>query len=116
MKISAQKLTVEHIRNVLEQHLADLEQLGVRRLGVFGSVTRGDTTPESDIDFLVEFQPGRKTYRNFIRLAYLLEDLLGRRVELVTPEGLSPHIGPHILKEVQYVIELPERIPVAHSG
>jgi len=55
------------------------------------------------VDLLVEFKTGRKTFDAFIQLAFLLEDLLERRVELVTPESLSPHIGPHILKEVKYV-------------
>lgn len=44
------------------------------------------------------------TFDNFMGLAFLLDDLLGRRVELVTPESLSPHIGPHILREVKHVL------------
>jgi hypothetical protein len=51
----------------------------------------------------VEFESGRKTFDNFIQVAWFLEELFGRRVELVTPEALSPYIGPHILREVEYV-------------
>ena len=72
-------------------------------MGLFGSFARGNQKPESDVDLLVEFDPDRKTFDNFMGLAFLLEDLLERRVELVTPEALSPHIGPRILKEVEYV-------------
>ncbi len=47
--------------------------------------------------------PGKKSFDNFLELCFFLEDLLGRRVEALTPESLSPHIGPRILDEVQYV-------------
>jgi hypothetical protein len=60
----------------------------------------------SDIDILVEFMPEKHTFDNFMEVAFLLEELLGRKVELVTTEALSPHIGPHILREVA-------RVPIA---
>lgn len=65
---------------------------------------------ESDIDLLVEFEPGKKTFDNFIHLIFLLEDNLKRRVELVTPESLSPHLRPYLLKEVEYVPLLQRQI------
>lgn len=71
--------------------------------GFFGSFVGGDQSPQSDIDLLVEFEQGRKTFDSFIHLCFLLEELLRRRVELVTPESLSPYIKPHILKQVEYV-------------
>jgi len=52
---------------------------------------------------LVEFEAGQKTFDHFMGLSFFLEELLQRRVELVTPEGLSPYIGPYILQEVQYI-------------
>jgi hypothetical protein len=69
---------------------------------VFGSFVRGQQRPESDIDLLVEFEPERKSFDVFMGLSFFLEDVLQRRVELVTIESLSPYIGPHILKEVEY--------------
>jgi len=87
----------------LRQHRADLRALGVRRLGLFGSFVRDAVTDDSDVDLLVEFEAGEKTFDHFMDLSFLLEDLLGRRVELVTLDALSPHIGPHILKEAEYV-------------
>lgn len=67
------------------------------------SYVRDKPDETSDVDLLVEFERGQKTFDHFIALSFLLEDLLRRRVELVTPEGLSPYIEPHILQEVEYV-------------
>jgi uncharacterized protein len=78
--------------------------LGVARLAMFGSVLRGDADAGSDVDILVEFMPGAKSYERFLALSELLEDRLGRRVELVTVEALSPFIGPRILAEAQDVL------------
>jgi predicted nucleotidyltransferase len=71
---------------------------------LFGSVVRGEATPDSDVDLLVEFAPGEKTYDRFMALSDLLERLLGHRVELVTVEALSPFIGPHIQAEAADVL------------
>ncbi len=78
--------------------------LGVRRLALFGSVARGEARPDSDVDLLVEFEPGQKNIDGFLMLAELLETLLERPVELVTTEALSPFIGPHILAEAADVL------------
>ncbi|HEY5564836.1 MAG TPA: nucleotidyltransferase family protein [Rhodothermia bacterium] len=81
----------------------ELGALGVARLGLFGSFLSGDVSDASDVDILVEFVPGRKTFDNFMTLAQRLEDVLQRPVELITREWLSPHIGPRILEMVEYV-------------
>ncbi len=57
---------------------------------------------QSDVDILVDFDPSKKTFGNFMNLAFFLEDIFGRKVDLVTTESLSPHIGPRILDEVEY--------------
>ncbi|MGB6334065.1 MAG: nucleotidyltransferase family protein [Thermoanaerobaculia bacterium] len=81
-----------------------LKKLGVKRLGLFGSFVREQHDAASDIDVLVEFEPGKKSFDNFMEIAFLLEDELHRRVELVTTEALSPHMGPRILAEVEDVL------------
>jgi uncharacterized protein len=91
------------IATMLAAHVDTLTNLGVRRLGLFGSFVRDDANTQSDVDFLVEFESGRKTFDNFMQLSFFLEELLHRRVELVTPESLSPYVGPRILTEVEYV-------------
>jgi len=72
------------------------------RIGLFGSFVRGEQRPDSDIDLLVEFEPGGKTFDTFMELSFFLEEILQHRIELVTVESLSPYLGPHILKEVEY--------------
>jgi uncharacterized protein len=79
-------------------------RLGVIRLALFGSVLHAQARPQSDIDFLVQFAPGAKSYDRFLALSDLLESRLGRPVELVTTEALSPFIGPRILADAQDVL------------
>lgn len=98
--------TVRTRQDVIEQlrhRRADLRRLGVERMGLFGSFERGQPDAASDVDLLVEFAPGEKSFDNFMAVSFLLEEELGRPVELVTREALSPHIGPHILQHVHYV-------------
>ena len=76
---------------------------GVRRLGLFGSFVHDGHRADSDVDLLVEFERGQKTYDNFLELSLFLEDVLQRRVELVTTEALSPYLGPRILADVEDV-------------
>ena len=66
------------------------ERFGVAKIGIFGSAARGEERPDSDVDVLVEFAPGQTTFRNFMELAFYLEELFGRRVDLITVGGLDP--------------------------
>jgi uncharacterized protein len=94
--------TKEALLKLITTHRSEIQAYGVRHLGLFGSFARGTAIHAgSDVDLLIEFEPGRKTYDNFLELAFYLEALLGRKVELVTRESLSPYIGPHILKQVE---------------
>jgi predicted nucleotidyltransferase len=82
----------------------EIRALGVERLALFGSVLRCEARPDSDIDLLVQFSRGAKTYDNFLALSELLEERLGRRVDLVTAEALSPFLGPRILADARDVL------------
>ncbi len=97
-------LTKNQAFEIIGRLEAKIRALGVSRLAVFGSVARGEAAPDSDVDVLVQFVPGSKTYERFLALSELLEANLGRRIELVTTEALSPFIGSHILAEAQDVI------------
>lgn len=104
-------MSVQHpVKNLrdAEERLAqcgsELEQLGVIRLALFGSVLKGCARSDSDVDLLVEFAPGAKSFAAFIAVSELLEERLGRRVELVTTDALSPFIGPRILAEAVDVL------------
>ena len=97
-------LTREEVRERLRGVEAEVLGLGVRRLALFGSVLRNEARPDSDVDLLVEFAPGQKSFDRFLALCELLESRLGHRVELVTTEALSPFLGPHILAEAADVL------------
>ena len=90
------------ILKTLADHHRQLERYGVNQIGLFGSYVRGEATQDSDIDLLVDIRKEHKTFRNFIHLNYFLEELFKNKVELVTLQSLSPYIGPHILKTVEY--------------
>lgn len=74
---------------------------GIRRLSLFGSVLREDFTSESDVDVLVEFEPGRVPGLRFFRMERELSELLGRKVDLQTPQFLSPYFRAQVLAEAQ---------------
>lgn len=95
-------LTKQQILKLLKQNKEQLLKYHVKKLGLFGSFLRGDNNDMSDVDFLVEFKEGQKTFNNFIELAFFLEDLLNRKVDLLTIDSLSPYMKPKILKEVLF--------------
>jgi len=96
--------TKNAILAVMRMHMPQLAALGVRRIGLFGSYARDEQRPQSDIDILVEFEPAKETFDNFMGLYDYLEELFaGEKIEVVTVNGLSPYIEPHVLKEVAYV-------------
>ena len=72
---------------------------GIRRLALFGSVLRGDAGSDSDLDILVEFEPGRTPGLRFITVQDELSALLGRKVDLNTPGFLSPHFRDRVQRE-----------------
>ena len=95
--------TKQDVIGLLKNNRDNLNKFGVSRLGLFGSFVRNTATFESDIDILVVFKKSQKNFNNFIELSFFLEDLLGRKIDLVTIESLSPYIGENILREVEYV-------------
>jgi uncharacterized protein len=80
------------------QILAAAAANGARQLRVFGSVARGEDTDDSDVDFLVLLEPGR-TLLDLARLEISLEQLLGRRVDVVTEAGLLEPIRSRAIRE-----------------
>ncbi|HLG02798.1 MAG TPA: nucleotidyltransferase family protein [Bacteroidia bacterium] len=93
----------QELLELIHAHKQEIHNYGVKQLGIFGSFVRDEVKQSSDIDFLVEFYPDKKNFDNFMELAFFLQNLLGRKVEIVTPQSLSKYIGPYILKEVEYV-------------
>ena len=96
-------MTIQSITLALEAQKQALQAFGLRKIGIFGSTARGEESATSDIDLLLDFDPAKKTYRNFFASTEFLENLFHRSIDAVTPQALSPYIKPHIEQDVTYV-------------
>lgn len=85
----------------ISPHSAELARAGVRRLGVYGSVARDEAGPDSNVDILVEFERLPDLYE-FAALRNRLAEILGRPVDLATPQGLKARLRARVLDEVRY--------------
>ncbi|MBU3675678.1 MAG: nucleotidyltransferase family protein [Chitinophagaceae bacterium] len=95
--------TRENILSKLRASKSALRQLGVSDIGLFGSYARNEQTEDSDIDLLIAFDSTKESYDNFMAVYDILERcFINDKIEVVTKNGLSKHIGPFILKEVIY--------------
>ena len=96
--------TKADIIKILKANKNKLSRFGIRQIGLFGSYSRNEQSDKSDIDLLIDFEPEKETFDNFMAVCELIEKILkNEKVEIVTKNGLSPYLGPNILKEVQYV-------------
>ncbi|ODS38703.1 MAG: nucleotidyltransferase [Candidatus Altiarchaeales archaeon WOR_SM1_86-2] len=95
-------LTSERILNKIEQNSESIKKYGAERVGLFGSYIKNKQTDKSDIDIVVEFERGRKTFDNYMGLKFFLEDLLGYKVDLVIAEAIKPGLKSYILNDVKY--------------
>jgi predicted nucleotidyltransferase len=93
-------LTRWGILSLLRANEDILKKCKVKRIGLFGSYARGQQRRGSDVDFLVEFT--EPTYDNFYTLSVFLERLFRKKVELITPDGLSPYMKPFVEKEARW--------------
>jgi len=96
----------EELLALLRQHYSDLAaKYGVKRIGLFGSYAQGEPSETSDIDLIVEFE--RPIGFQFVELAEYLENLLGRKVDLLTPVGVRgirlPEVASEIERSIIYV-------------
>jgi uncharacterized protein len=92
-------MTTDKIVDVLKSHIDKLRRdYDVKSLALFGSVARGEASPSSDIDVLVEFKnsPG---FDGYMALKFFLEDLLGAKVDLVMASALKPWARPTVERE-----------------
>jgi predicted nucleotidyltransferase len=86
-----QAIQADEIRTIALRH-------GVERVRVFGSVARGEARPGSDVDLLIRLQPGHG-FSDFMAFCREVEAALGRRVDVVTEDGLSPYLRDRVLAE-----------------
>lgn len=93
---------LERIEGILKKHRDKLkEKYYVKRIGIFGSLSKGEQTSESDVDILVEFD-GPIGW-DIVELKDYLEDLIGKKIDLVSIKALKPQLRENILNEVIYV-------------
>ena len=89
--------------NLLKKHEQTIRQkFHVKKIGIFGSFARNEENETSDIDILVEFDPGFKTFDNYMDFKYFIEGIFGRSFDLVTVAALKPQLKENILREVIY--------------
>jgi len=88
------------ILHALENQRHKLHQMGVRKIGLFGSYRHGTPTLGSDMDFLVVLE--KPSFDAYMEVKFFLEDLFNCPVDLVLEEALKPRLRPYILEEVVY--------------
>ncbi|HHU35996.1 MAG TPA: DNA polymerase beta [Treponema sp.] len=96
--------TLERTKQLLIEENHHLQQLGICKTGIFGSVARGDDTMESDVDILIELNSDHNlTLISLVELEQAFSERLNKKVELVIGSNLKPQMKEKVLKEVIYV-------------
>ena len=94
-------IEVSEVKNLL---LKTLQNSGVKKASLFGSLVKGEITEKSDIDILIEFE-GKKSLLDLVGLKIKLEEILGRKVDLLTYKSLHPLLRDRILNEQQVILK-----------
>jgi hypothetical protein len=96
--------TKDQILTKLKANKPEFSKFGISDIGLFGSYLRNQQTADSDIDLLIDFEPGKENFDNLMATYDLFENIfIGEKVEVLTKNGLSKHIGPQILQNIVYV-------------
>ena len=92
------------VQDISSKIIPVLKSQGVLKAALFGSVVRGEAKKKSDVDILVDFSE-RKSLLDLVRLQFVLEDKLGKKVDLLTYDSIHPLLKDIILKEQQIIYE-----------
>jgi len=92
------------IQNISAKIIPTLKRQGVTKAALFGSVVRGEAKKKSDVDILIDFGE-RKSLLDLVRLQFVLEDKLGRKVDLLTYNSIQPLLKEIILREQEIIYE-----------
>jgi hypothetical protein len=95
-------MTCQEILKFLQSNRSTLNRFGVKSIALFGSYVSGQATNNSDIDLLVEFIKGEKTFDNYMDLKFYLEDNLNKDVDLVIKDALKEELKEDILGSAKY--------------
>ena len=97
----------EEILKRIRENKDKTKSFGVKKIGIFGSAVRDEMSGGSDIDFVVEFERGKATFKNVCGLVDFLEELFGREVDILTPDGIDSirikHVREEIKRNIEYV-------------
>lgn len=88
---------------LLKSNASLIKSYGVEAISLFGSFRHDKANMDSDVDLLVDFYPEKKSYKNLFLLYDFLQNLTGRKVEIITRQGLSKYLGPYILNDCEHV-------------
>ncbi len=92
-------MSKDEIISILSAHKSALPGFHVQALFIFGSVARDEARHNSDVDILVTFE-GRPTFDNYMDLKFFLEDIIGRKVDLVTENGLRDELKDYVQRDL----------------
>ena len=96
-------MDLNDILNIISNHIVQISKYGIEKIGVFGSFVREETHKESDIDILIEFKQGEKTFDNYMDLKFFLEKLFqNKKIDLVLNESIKPGLKKYIMNEIKY--------------
>ncbi|MDH5718943.1 MAG: nucleotidyltransferase family protein [Spirochaetia bacterium] len=95
-------LTRESILNKVKENLTKINSFGIINIGLFGSAVRDEVKADSDLDFVVEFAKGKKTFDNYMDAKFFLQDVFNREIDLVIKENIKPELKEYILKDIIY--------------
>jgi uncharacterized protein len=93
------KQIIEMIRTNRET----IKSYAIESIGLFGSFSRNEAKNHSDVDIIVTFHEGSKTFRNFMGLKVFLQDLFRREVDMVSSDNIRDELKPYIMEEIMYV-------------
>ena len=96
----SQPINKSEVMDKLVEHISEIKGFGVEKIGLFGSLLKGEST--GDVDILISFKKTEESFKNLMELYFFLKDLLNVEIDLVTTNALSPYIAPYILREVEY--------------
>ena len=96
-------ITKSELIETVKRHNKDIrKRFKVKDIGLFGSYVRDEQKKESDVDVLVEFEKGHKTFNNYMDLKFFLEDIFGLKVDLVIKDAVRTELKEYIFTEVVY--------------
>ncbi len=93
------------ITEITEKISPILREYGVKKASIFGSFSRGDNRPDSDVDLLVEIGPGPMDIYEYMQFREDLEKKLGKEVDVITSRSLNEHLKAYILPDLKSIYE-----------